>query len=403
VKRILFFLLAALLVGCESNPTDPENGTEDPTSPTSPTSPTPRLALWLAKKPELMAHDQAPYELVMSGWFEPTEAQDIRAATPSAQLLAGLTHTWVLDDPGWQGLMLSVANGGDPNGPLQITDDMFLKFDDDADGLLDRHCSLPGWDDILAMDPRHPGWRTLVLSFYQTVGQQTHHDGAVVDMVDAYPFCDGAWSEGVPVPLEGSAWVAAQDTLLGLVRDAIPGQKLLFVNAGRDFPAGSPFPRHVNGYLLENFLGSWGLGLEEGLASATRAIQTTMPPHAVVFSVDTDDTGVIDWPRFRTGLAASLLMDHTYYAFDFGPRDHGGVTDWWVPQYYDLALGNPSGAYTVVSGVYRRSFQSGLVVIAEDQPASVTFDTPHTDTATGTQGTQFEVPAGDARIYLKSN
>ena len=397
--RIAFFflLLPALLVGCDDNPADPGNGTEKPDLPT------PRLALWLAKKPELLAHDQARYDLVMTGWFEPGEAQDIRTATPSANLLAGLTHTWVMDDPGWQGLLVTVANGGDPNGPLQITEDMYLKFDDDADGQLDRHCSLPGWENILAMDPRHPGWRALVLSFYQTVGQQAHHDGAVVDMVDAHPFCDGAWSEGILTPLDETAWVAAQDTVLGLVRGTIPGQKLLIVNAGRDFPSGSPFPRHVNGYLLENFLGAWGLGLEQGLASAMRAVQTTKAPHAVVFSVDTDDTGVIDWPRFRTGLVASLLMDHTYFAFDFGPRDHGGVTGWWVPSYYDVALGNPSGTYTVDSGVYRRSYQFGLVVIADGRAASVSFDSPHTDIAAGTQGTQFDVPVGDARIYLKSN
>jgi hypothetical protein len=338
----------------------------------------------------------------MTGWFEAAEAQDVRAATPSARLLAGLTHTWVLDDPGWQALLVTVANGGDPNGPVQITDDMYLKFDDNADGELDRHCTLPGWDDILAMDPRHPDWRALVVSFYQTVGQQTYHDGAIVDMVDGFSFCEGAWSEGIQNPLEEAAWVAAQDTVLGLVRDAVPAQKWLFANAGRDFPTGSPFPGHVNGYLLENFLGAWGLGLEEGLESAMRAAQTTNPPHAVVFSVDTDDTGVIDWTRFRTGLAASLLLDHTYFAFDFGPRDHGGVAGWWFPQYYDVALGNPSGAYTHESGVYRRPYRSGLVVIADAQPATVSFDTPHTDSATGTEGTQFQVPTGDARIFVKA-
>ena len=47
---------------------------------------------------------------IITGWFEATEAQDIRTATPSARLLAGLTHTWVLDDPGWQALLVTVAN-----------------------------------------------------------------------------------------------------------------------------------------------------------------------------------------------------------------------------------------------------------------------------------------------------
>lgn len=396
MSRPALVLILLAFVGCGDSPAEPKDNSDEPGTPT------PRLALWLAKKSELISHDQARFDLVMTGWFEQAEAQNIRASHPDAQLLAGLTHTWVMDDPGWQALLVTVANGGDPNGPLQITDDMFLKFDDDSDGLLDRRCSLPGWENIVAMDPRHPDWRALVVSFYQTVGQQAHHDGAVVDMVDAYPFCDGAWSQEFQVPITETAWVATQDTVLGLIRDAIPAQKQVFVNAGRDFPAGSPFPRHANGYLLENFLGAWGLTLEDGLASAARAIQSTRPPHAVVFAVDTDDTGVMDWPRFRTGLAASLLFDHTYFSFDFGPRDHGGVAGWWFPQYYDVSLGTPSGAFTVDSGVYRRAFQSGLVVIASTAPASISFDATHTDTATGIQGTQFQVMTGDARIFVRS-
>jgi hypothetical protein len=38
-------------------------------------------------------------------------------------------------------------------------------------------------------------------------------------------------------------------------------------------------------------------------------------------------------------------MDNTYFAFDYGPRDHGGVTDWWFEDYYDVDLGEPVGPY----------------------------------------------------------
>lgn len=119
----------------------------------------PRLALWLADKDELLAHESADYDLVMTSWFEPAEAGAIRARRPSAVLLAGLSHTWIMDDPEWLTFLLTVANGGDPNGPLQVTEDMYLMFDDDGDGNLDRRCSLPGWPDVYAVDPRHPGWR----------------------------------------------------------------------------------------------------------------------------------------------------------------------------------------------------------------------------------------------------
>ena len=362
---------------------------------------TPRLALWLAKKDQLIAHESATYDLVMTSWFEPAEADAIKSRHPSAKLLAGLAHTWILDDPAWLEFLLTVANDGDPNGPLQITDDMYLMLDDNGDGTLDRKCSLPGWEGLYAMDPRHPGWRQLILAFYETVAQQPQHDGIIVDMVDAYPFCEGAWSGGVPTPMDAATWESAQDQLLGLIRQRVPEGKWMLANAGHDFPSGSPFPRHLNGYLLENFLGKWGADLEEGLASAQRAFETTQAPHLVVFAVDTDDTGEIDWARFRVGLSASLLLDKTYFAFDYGSRDHGSVADWWFPQYYELALGNPLGPYTSAEGTYRRDFTGGVVIIATGENTRVQFDAPHTDVLTGETGLDFTIPRDDARILLK--
>lgn len=400
-RRLHLFTVLILLIlvasGCGNNATEPEPDE----NPNLSSERSPKLALWLAKKNELIDHSEAGYDLVMSGWFQPDEADLIKAGYVDSRLLAGLTHTWVFDDLGWQTLFVTVANGGDPNGPLQITDDMFLMFDDNDDGNLDRHCSLPGWPDILAMDPRHTGWQALVQAFYTTVGQQSHMEGVIVDMVDAYHFCDSAWSEGVPIPIDTTAWVNAQDTLMSTIRDVVPLNKWVFANAGRDFPEGSPFPKHVNGYLLENFLGAWGLELEEGLASAQRALSSTQAPHTVVFSVDTNDSGIIAWNRFRTGLVASLLMDNTYFAFDYGPRDHGGVTGWWFGDYYEVVLGDPEGAYTFQSGVYRRDFTNGSVFIAAVGPADVSFTSIYKDTATGEENTDFIVNEGDARIFVK--
>lgn len=386
-----------LNLGCATTPTEPSG---DETVPRSP-----RLALWLAKKSELIAHDSASFDLVMSGWFEASEAEAIRARRPSAKLLAGLTLTWVSASQDWLALLVTVANGGDPSGPLQVTDDMYLMFDDDEDGVLDRRCSPPGWEgEIYAMDPRHEDWQELILSFYDVVGAQPQHDGVIVDMLDAYPFCEGAWSEGVPVPLDEDGWVDGQEQLLASVRAGLSAEKWIVANAGYDFPVRSPFPQYLNGYLIENALGTqFGLSsVEELLASASRAMTTTASPHIVVFAVDTDDTGVMDPPRFRTGLAASLLADNTYFAYDYGPRDHGGVASWWFPDYYDVDLGNALGPYVLDGGAYRRDFESGSVVIAGDVPAAVVFATEHVDVATGASGTVFTVPELDARVFVSS-
>ncbi len=360
-----------------------------------------RLALWLAKKDELIEHQNASYDLVMAGWFEPSEEKTISTRNPSTKILAGLSSTWILDDPQWQSLLLTVANKGELNGPLQITDDMFLILDENDDGILDRRCSPPGWENIFAMDPRHPGWRRLIQSFYETIAGQEQHDGVIVDMVDAYPFCEGAWSGGNTNPIDKAAWVTGQDELLGLIRERVPASKWMVANAGHGFDSASPFPKHLNGFVLENFLGSWGASLEEGLASAQLALDTTQAPHIVVFAVDTDDTGNINWARFRTGFVASLLMDHTYFAFDHGSRDHGGVTKWWFPEYYEIDLGNPLNEYIYSEGVYRRNFEKGVVVIATDKDVPVAFDHPHVDITTGQTGTAFIVPREDAGIFFR--
>lgn len=403
VRFIVLFLLVQLLAimhGCGEDPAEPK-GENDTT-----TSRSPRLGLWLAKKGELIEHESAAFDLVMTAWFDPEEAVDIRDRHPSAKLLAGLALNWVLGDPDWQTLLVIVANGGDPDGPLQITDDMFLMYDDNSDGTLDRRCSFPGWDDpaIYAMDPRHAGWQELILSFYDVIASQPQHDGVIVDMVDAYSFCDGSWSLGVQVPIDSSAWVSGQEQLLSMLRDNIPGDKWIIANAGCDFPEDSPFPKYINGYLLENALGiHCGLDLEGLLASSHRALESTNAPHIVVYGVDTDDTGEIDWTRFRTGLVASLLMDHSYFAFDFGPRDHGGVTDYWFPEYYDVVLGDPIASYSLDSGVYRRDFENGVIAAAAGSPITLILDASHVDIATGLSGTEFLVPQGDARIFLKED
>jgi len=398
---ICVMVLVSAALACELGVT-PMPGLAPTATAGEATSRSPRLALWLADKNELLAHDTADFDLILTGWFEPTEAEALRARNANARLLAGLALNWVSTDPGWLPMLHTIANGGDPNGPLQIRDDMYLMFDRDGDGALDTHCSPPGWDQILAVDPRHPGWRELILSFYDVVASQPQHDGVVVDMLDAYPFCEGAWSQGIPTPLGASGWVSAQEELLASLRERLPQGKWLFANAGRDFPAGSPFPAYLNGYLLENALGTqFGLGsMQEVLASAERAQQSTQAPHIVVFAVDTDDTGQVDWARFRSGLAASLLIDNAYFSFDYGSRIHGEVDGWWQEDFYFVELGDPLSPYSTTGGVYRREFERGVVVVAAEAPAILSLNEPHAALFSGEIGTQFNIPTGDAEILI---
>lgn len=42
------------------------------------------------------------------------------------------------------------------------------------------------------MDPRHPGWRRLILAFNKATVEQPQYDEIIVDMVNAYPGKDRA-------------------------------------------------------------------------------------------------------------------------------------------------------------------------------------------------------------------
>ena len=196
-------LLLFALLACQPGITSAER--RHPESLGEILSRTPRLALWLADKNELLAHETANFDLVFTAWFEPAEADVLRERNADTKLLAGLTLTWVSTDPGWLSTLHTIANQGDPDGPLQVSQDMYLMFDRNGDGGLDTHCSPPGWEQILAVDPRHPGWSELILSFYDVIAAQPQHDGVVIDMLDAFPFCEGAWSQGVPEPLDAVA------------------------------------------------------------------------------------------------------------------------------------------------------------------------------------------------------
>ncbi len=121
--------------------------------------------------------------------------------------------------------------------------------------------------------------------------------------------------------------------------------------------------------------------------------------YTVIYAVDTDDTGQQDMSKMRLGLVLSLLTDNTYFAHDFGPRDHGQA--WWFDE-YDVELGEPLSPYYQEGEAYYREFEKGVVVAAPYSGTTVTLDTPHTDVTSGDTATEFQVQSGDARIYVRA-
>lgn len=372
-----------------------EEQTQDTETPQEPEPPTetpvedepeeaadyPKIASWLAKKEELI-ESKKPFDLVMSAWFTPEEATQLKANNPDALLLAGLTTTWVYDNEGWMSFLTTVANYGHDT-PIEITEEMYLH---DESG---ERCGF-GWaseewnqEEIYAMDPRNTDWVELIVSFYGNVLAQPQHDGIIVDMVvEKQYWCPTIGDE---------EWMEATTAIYETIAELNTGDKLVIFNAGARLTDIDAYSDYFDGYVMENFMGdqlqtSYSEGLEAGDS-----------PYIVIYAVDTDDTGVIDHNKMRLGLTLSLLFGNTYFAYDFGPRDHGQA--WWYSE-YDVELGEPLGEYYEVDGAYWREYENGYVVSAPDG-ASVSFSEELTDATSGVTSKSFIIEAGDGRIYTR--
>ncbi len=361
-------------------PQEPESPPEAPVEETEETGDYPKIASWLAKKEELIESGK-PFDLVMTAWFTPEEAAQLRDNNPDALLLAGLTTTWVWDNEGWMSFLVTIANYGHDKS-MEITEDMYLH--DEAGERCGFGWASEEWNqgEIYAMDPRNPDWVELVVSFYENVLAQPQHDGIIVDMVVEKQY----WCPTI----SDEEWIEATTAIYERITELNTEDKLVIFNAGARLSDIDAYGAYFDGYVMENFMG------DQVQTSFSEGLEAGEGDYIVIYAVDTDDTGVIDHDKMRLGLTLSLLFDNTYFAYDFGPRDHGQA--WWYDE-YDVELGEPLGDYYVLEGAYWREYENGFVVAAPDG-ASVTFDEAITDATTGEIGTNFVIEAGDGRIYI---
>jgi len=391
MKNLLLciLLVSLLLSGCtkEEVPQSPpipevQPEPEQPQPEPEPEPQYPKTAIWLAKKEEVI-QSQKPYSLVMTAWFTPEEAGQVRAQNPDSLLLAGLTTNWILDHEGWKEFLLTVASHN-KDEPYALTDEMYLKNSSGEKCAFGWASEEWGHEEIYSMDPRNPEWRELILAFYSTVLEQPQHDGIIVDMVVEEQY----WCPGV---ITREEWISATKDIMQEIQSKNTENKMVIFNAGLQYEDIDEYAPYMDGYVLENFLGDWGADYETGLAAADSN-------YIVIYAVDTDDTGVQDLKRMRLGLTLSLLNDNTYFAYDFGPRDHGQA--WWFPE-YDVDLGEPLGSYYEKDEAHWRDFENGVVVSSPHANVTVEFGKEHTDATTGETSTTFSIEEGDGRIFTK--
>ena len=366
----------------DQEPDTPETPTETATeSETEETSDYPKIASWCAKKEEIIESGK-PYDLVMAGLFTPEEAIQLKANNPDMLILAGLTTTWVWDNPGWMSFLTTVASYG-RDTPLEITEEMYLRNE------TGERCGF-GWaseewnqEEIYAMDPRNPDWVDLITSFYGVVLAQPQHDGIIVDMVVEKQY----WCPTI----SDEEWLEATRAIYDRIAELNTEDKLVIFNAGARFTDIDEYSAYFDGYLMENFMG------DQLKTTFMEGLEAADSEYILIYAVDTDDTGIIDPEKMRLGLALSLLNDNTYFTYDLGPRDHG--QSWWYDE-YDVELGEPTGAYYEEDGAYWREFENGFVVAAPEGTI-VSFDEALTDVSSGERTTSFTIEAGDGRIYIR--
>ncbi len=341
----------------------------------------PKIASWLAKKDEITA-SQKPYGLVMTAWFTPEEAAQIKTQNPDAVLMAGLSFNWVWDNRDWMTFLQTVAGYGRAE-PFAMTEEMYLHQPDGKRVAFGWASKEWGHEEIYAMDPGNSAWVEMITAFYKNVLDQPQHDGIIIDMVTEKSWC--------PETISDSKWVEKTLTLFNRIKEINFKNKPVFINAGRDISEVDAYSRYFDGYLMENFMGAQvNSTFEDGLKAGEGGFK-------VIYAVDTDDTGIKDMNKMRLGLVLSLLFDNAYFTYDFGPRDHGQA--WWFSE-YDVDLGNPLGGYYKKGDAYYRDFEKGIVAASPYSTTAISFNRNYTDATTGSKSTAFNIEKGDGRIYL---
>ncbi len=243
------------------------------------------------------------------------------------------------------------------------------------------------------------------------------YDGLMMDCLwQSEPDQQDVNGDGVHDQRDTQAWQEGMLFLLRSLREQYP-DALLVGNGGGPWSDDCPYYQYANGCMHENALGDQFGGIEwqnlwDGYRRTMAKVTEREPLHLMAVDVRADHRTQVqaawlwrlsdnDRRRARLGLATALLLDGGYFGFDRGDCLHGQL--WWLRE-YDTNLGSPLQNYETGEfgpGTFSRAFTHGLVIVnPTNKGISVSLDTTLIDMTTGTSGTEFIVPASDARLFV---
>lgn len=166
-----------------------------------------------------------------------------------------------------------------------------------------------------------------------------------------------------PPAVSDQKWREGMNKIYRRTRELAPGKIIAGNQAGgwsvKDYFA------NLNGISIEHF---HRYGWVDVLNNYFFILNNGRAPNVTILNCNTENTGrQDDYQKMRFCLASALLGDG-YFSFDYGDQAHNQL--WWYDE-YDVFLGKPlnsaynvlTGSTKVTTGVWRRDFQNGIVLL----------------------------------------
>ncbi|MFA5128342.1 MAG: putative glycoside hydrolase [Patescibacteria group bacterium] len=158
-------------------------------------------------------------------------------------------------------------------------------------------------------------------------------------------------------------WREGMNKIYRRTRELAPGKIVMGNQAGG--ASGKIYFSNLNGISIEHFHKyNW----TDVLNNYFFILNNGQTPKTTILNCNTENTGrQDDYARMRFCLASTLLGDG-YFSFDYGDQAHNQT--WWYDE-YGVFLGKPinsayniaDGSTKISSGVWRRDFQNGIVLV----------------------------------------